>query len=375
MAAALDGILVLTLEQAVAAPLCTVRLADAGARVIKIERPVGETARHYDYVVDGTCTYFAWLNRGKESAILDLKAADDMALFRRMLSRADVLVQNLVPGAMDRMGFDHASLRRDFPRLISVNIQGYGGDTSYAHMKAYDLLVQAESGLCAVTGTPQEPAKAGVPVADVATGGCAHAAVLEALIERGRTGTGKCIEVAMFDALADWMTVPFLHYEHAGMETARYGMSHATVYPYRPYTCRDGSVIIAVQNNDQWERLCLGVFDRPDLCAHPDFATNAQRIANREKVDAALAPLFAQMTVDETITACDAGGVAWSRYREARELGKHPALRRVDVTLENGGTVSLPRPSGRGSDFAPGRLPGLGEHTEKIRREFKDAPS
>lgn len=375
MAAALDGILVLALEQAVAAPLCTVRLADAGARVIKVERPVGETARHYDYVVDGTCTYFAWLNRGKESAVLDLKGADDMALFRRMLSRADVLVQNLVPGAMDRMGLDNATLRRDFPQLISVAVQGYGRDTDYADMKAYDLLVQAESGLCAITGTPQEPAKAGVPVADVATGGCAHAAVLEALIERGRTGTGQCIEVAMFDALADWMTVPFLHYEHAGTETARHGMSHATVYPYRPYACRDGSVIIAVQNNDQWERLCLKVFDRPDLHAHPDFASNAQRIANRTAVDNALAPLFARMTVAETIAACDAGGIAWSRYREARELGAHPALRRVEVTLENGNTVSLPRPSGRGTDFAPGALPRLGEHTQSIRQEFRDKSS
>ena len=367
---ALDGILVLTLEQAVAAPLCTVRLADAGARVIKIERPEGETARHYDYVVDGTCTYFAWLNRGKESAVLDLKTQEDMALFKRMLAKADVLVQNLAPGSLTRLGLSNDVIRRDFPNLIAVAIQGYGTDTDYAQMKAYDLLVQAESGLCAITGTPEEPAKAGVPVADVATGGCAHAAILEALIERGRTGTGKCIEIAMFDALADWMAVPFLHYEHTGTETARYGMSHATVYPYRPYACRDGAVIIAVQNNDQWKRLCLNVFDRPDLHTHSKFATNADRIANRAQVDAALAPLFAEMTVSETISACEDGGIAWSRYREARELGNHPALRRVAVQLENGSMASLPRPAGRDGNFSAGSLPALGAHTEAVKAEF-----
>ena len=370
MSGALDGVLVLALEQAVAAPLCTVRLADAGARVIKIERPEGETARHYDYGVGGTCTYFAWLNRGKESAVLDLKAANDLALFKRMLARADVLVQNLAPGAMDRLGLGDDLLRRDFPQLIAVSILGYGRDTDYARMKAYDLLVQAESGLCAVTGTPESPAKAGVPIADVATGGNAHAAVLEALIARGRSGQGQCIEVSMFDGLADWMTVPFLHHEHMNQPTMRHGMSHATVYPYRPYDCRDGAVIIAVQNNDQWRRLCLRVFDRPDLHQHPDFATNAQRIAHRAEVDAALAPLFDELTVAEAVTRCEAGGIAWSRYREAAELNSHPALRRAPVTLESGETVTIPRPAGRGADFRGGRLPALGEHTDKIRAEF-----
>lgn len=371
MTRALEGVLVLALEQAVAAPLCTVRLADAGARVIKIERPEGETARHYDYVVDGTCTYFAWLNRGKESAVLDLKDSRDMALFHRMLAKADVLVQNLAPGALDRLGLGDAVIRRDFPRLITVSIKGYGSDTDYAQMKAYDLLVQAESGLCAITGTPQEPAKAGVPVADVATGGAAHAAVLEALIERARTGSGKCIEVAMFDTLADWMAVPFLHYEHGGTETERHGMSHATVYPYRPYDCRDGAVLIAVQNNTQWERLCTKVFDRPDLCSHPRFASNAQRIAHRAEVDREIAPLFAELTVAETIAACEAGGIAWSKFREARELGSHPALRRVEVPTENGGAVSLPRPAGRDIGFIAGPLPGLGAHTDAVRKEFE----
>ena len=367
---ALDGVLVVALEQAVAAPLCTVRLADAGARVIKIERAEGETARHYDYAVHGTCTYFAWLNRGKESAVLDLKTAEDMALFRRLLSQADVLVQNLVPGAMDRMGLGDDALRQDFPQLIAVSILGYGRDTPYAQMKAYDLLVQAESGVCAVTGPPDAPSKVGVPVADLATGSHAHAAVLEALIQRGRTGDGQCIEVSMFDGLADWMTVPFLHAEYSGQETQRHGMAHATVYPYRPYECRDGAILIAVQNNDQWARLCLNVFDEPSLHARSDLATNAQRIANRTDVDAALIPLFSDLTTAEAIARCEAGGIAWSRYREARALNDHPALRRVPVRLETGETVTIPRPAGRDGAFAPGSLPALGAHTQKLREEF-----
>ncbi|MFK7745928.1 MAG: CaiB/BaiF CoA transferase family protein [Roseobacter sp.] len=367
---ALDGLLVLTLEQAVAAPLCTVRLADAGARVIKIERSEGETARHYDYGVEGTCSYFAWLNRGKESAVLDLKTPPDFALFCRMLARADVLVQNLAPGAMNRMGLGADVLRRDYPQLISVSICGYGSDTPYAQMKAYDLLVQAESGICAVTGTPEAPSKAGVPIADLATGANAHAAVLEALIERGITGQGKTIEVTMFDSLADWMAVPFLHREHMGRETGRHGMAHATVYPYRPYPCSDGAVLIAVQNNAQWARLCLKVLNEPDLHARADLATNDQRIQNRADVDAALEPLFAAMTTDEATQKCEAGGIAWARYRSVTEFADHPALRRVSVPLENGGCADIPRPAGRDSTFLAGPLPALGAHTQKVRDEF-----
>lgn len=368
--AALDGILVLALEQAVAAPLCTVRLADAGARVIKIERPEGETARHYDYGVDGTCSYFAWLNRGKQSAVLDLKDTTDFELFRRMLAKADVLVQNLAPGALDRMGLSSDVLKRDYPRLIAVSICGYGTETSYAQMKAYDLLVQAESGICAVTGTPENPSKAGVPIADLATGGNAHAAVLEALIERGITGQGKSVEIAMFDSLADWMAVPFLHHEHMGRETGRHGMAHATVYPYRPYDCSDGAVLIAVQNNAQWKRLCMDVLGQPSLFANAEFATNDQRTQNRAAVDAALEPLFAAMTCAEMIARCTSAGIAWARYRSMADFTEHPALQRMTVTLENGAVADLPRPAGRDADFAPGPLPALGAQTKAVRDEF-----
>lgn len=240
----LEGLLVVSIEQAVAAPLCTVRLADAGARVIKIERPEGETARHYDTAVGGMSAYFVWLNRGKMSAALDLKSEADLALLQRMVAKADVLVQNLAPGAIDRLGLSAEVIAAKYPRLIALSIVGYGQDTDYAAMRAYDMLVQAESGLCAVTGTPDTPSKVGVSAADIATGMNAHAAILEALISRQTTGLGRVIEIAMFDGMADWMAVPLLHYEHAGRETGRYGLAHASIYPYRPYVCGDGLAIV-----------------------------------------------------------------------------------------------------------------------------------
>lgn len=367
---ALSGLLVIALEQAVAGPLCTQRLADGGARVIKVERAEGETARHYDAAVKGTSAWFAWLNRGKESAVLDLKAAADMALFRRMLAQADVLVQNLVPGAMARMGLGDANLARDFPRLIAVSITGYGQDTAYAGMRAYDMLVQAESGLCAVTGTPETPSKVGVSAADIATGLNAHAAVLEALIRRGRTGLGARIEVAMFDGMAEWMSVPLLHLEEAGKVTGRHGLSHAAIYPYRPFTCRDGRVILAVQTNAEWARLCQGALKRPDLLARPEFATNADRVAHRAALDAELEPVFAALTVAEAIARLEAAGIAWGRASELADLARHPALRRMQVTLPDGATTSMPRPAGRDGSTAAGPVPGLGARTAALRVEF-----
>lgn len=364
----LSGLLVVALEQAVAAPLCTVRLADAGARVIKIEREGGETARGYDSAVKGSSAYFVWLNRGKESAVLDLKGDDCEVLFG-MLERADVLVQNLVPGALARMGLTPEVIENRFPRLIAVSINGYGQDTPYAPMRAYDMLVQAESGICAVTGTPETPSKIGVSAADIATGMSAHALILEALIERGRTGKGKQIEVAMFDAMADWMTVPLLHYEHAGRETRRYALSHASIYPYRPFRCADGTLIVASQNNGEFAKLGAAL-ERDDLASRPEFATNALRVRNRDRIDVELEPVFAALTVAETIARLDKAGIAWGRYSEVRDLSSHPALRRVEVRTDNGDLVSLPRPAGRDANFRPGAAPKLGADTETIRREF-----
>lgn len=370
---ALEGLLVIAIEQAVAAPLCTARLAAAGARVIKIERPGGETARHYDSTVQGTSAYFAWLNGGKESAVLNLKTDSDLALLMRMLARADVLVQNLAPGALDRLGLGKDVLMRDFPNLIAVNIVGYGQDTAYADMRAYDLLVQAESGLCSVTGTPDVASKVGVSAADIATGTNAHAAVLEALIARATTGRGKHIEMSMFDSIADWMTVPLLHFEHAGIETARYGLSHASIYPYRPFACADGTIVIAVQNDAEWSKFCVGVVQRPDLGAMPQFANNPLRVRNRNELDAIADPIFAAMTLAIAKARCSTAGIAWSQYNSVKGLAEHCALGRGDVTLADGTCVALPRPAGRSRDFKAGKLPALGEHTAALRQEFGSA--
>jgi itaconate CoA-transferase len=368
----LDGLLVVSIEQAVAAPLCTVRLADAGARVIKIERPDGETARHYDATVGGISAYFVWLNRGKESAALDLKAAEDLTLLHRLVAKADVLVQNLAPGAIDRLGLSADVLAKEFPRLISVHIVGYGQDTPYAHMRAYDMLVQAESGICAVTGAPDAPAKIGVSAADIATGMNAHAAVLEALVSRERTGRGQAIEIAMFDGMADWMAVPLLHFEHAGRETGRYGLAHASIYPYRPYACRSGdAVIVAIQQTSEWSRFCTEVLQRKDLFADERFATNAWRVANRDALDAEIEPVFAGMEREEAIRRLEAAQIAWARLTEVRDLGAHPALRRTSVRLPNGSEVRVPLPAGRREPWRETpSVPAMGADTSRIRAEF-----
>lgn len=367
----LSDTLVIAIEQAVAAPLCTVRLADAGARVIKIERPDGETARHYDATVEGMSAYFVWLNRGKESVALDLKSEEDLALLHRMVEKADLLVQNLAPGAIDRLGLSKDALAARLPRLISVHIVGYGQDTSYADMRAYDMLVQAESGVCAVTGSPDAPAKVGVSAADIATGMNAHAAVLEALLQRHKTGRGQAIEIAMFDGMADWMTVPLLHNEH-GRETHRYGLAHASIYPYRPYVrgC-GGVVIVAIQQASEWSRFCSEVLQRKDLFADERFATNAWRVANREALDAEIEPIFAALDREEAIRRLNASQIAWGKLTEVRELGAHAALRRMPVRLPNGSEILVPCPAGRSqpSGERPS-IPAMGAHTSRIRVEF-----
>ncbi|RUU60128.1 CaiB/BaiF CoA-transferase family protein [Mesorhizobium sp. M2C.T.Ca.TU.002.02.1.1] len=369
----LEGLFVVSIEQAVAAPLCTVRLADAGARVVKIERPEGETARHYDSTVEGMSAYFVWLNRGKQSVALDLKAEKDLALLHRMVAQADVLVQNLAPGAIDRLGLSATVIGEKFPRLIAVNIVGYGQDTPYASMRAYDMLVQAESGICAVTGTAETPCKIGVSAADIATGMNAHAAILEALLARGRTGRGRAIEIAMFDGMADWMAVPLLHYEHTGRETGRYGLAHASIYPYRPYACCDGAaVVVSVQQNSEWKRFCSAVLRRPDLANDQRFATNAQRVANREALDAEVEPIFAAIDSNEAIGRLDQAQNAWGRVSEVRDLPLHKALRRIEVALPGGKRVTVPKPSVRSAAFeTPPTVPGLGADTDRIRAEFE----
>ncbi|KAB0265300.1 CaiB/BaiF CoA transferase family protein, partial [Microvirga brassicacearum] len=365
MSAPLKDLLVVAIEQAVAAPACTARLADAGARVIKIERSEGETARHYDRAVHGTSAYFAWLNRGKESAVLDIKDPRDRALVERMVSCADVFVQNLAPGAASRIGLGSADLVARYPRLIAADIVGYAQDSSYRHMRAYDMLIQAESGLCSVTGTPDAPSKVGVSIADVCTGMNAHAAVLEALIERGRTGRGRRIEIAMFDTMADLMSVPLLHYEYAHKETPRTGLSHAAIYPYGTLACQDGVIIVVVQNPGEWARFCEGVLRRPDLVTDPRFLDNPSRVANRQELDAIIKPIFAPRPKAEMIARIEDHKLAWSNVSTVADLSAHPALRRVEIDIPDGVFRAVGSPLHR--DLEPRPVPALGAHTDSIR--------
>jgi crotonobetainyl-CoA:carnitine CoA-transferase CaiB-like acyl-CoA transferase len=364
----LAGLLVIAIEQAVAAPMCTVRLADAGARVIKIERPQGDTARHYDATVEGTSAYFAWLNRGKESLVLDIKAQADRGLLETMLAKADVFVQNLAPGATERLGLGSKDLVKRFPSLVALDIVGYGQDTEYAGMRAYDMLVQAESGLCAVTGDPETPAKVGVSAADICTGMNAHAAIVEALFARERSRRGAAIEIAMFDGLADWMNVPLLHHDYGGRATPRVGLSHAAIYPYGPFACRDGVVVIVAQNAGEWTRLCDAVLERPELVEDIRFRDNPSRLIHRDELDAEIKPVFAKLTVTEAIAILEKAQLAWGRVSTVADLSRHPALRRTVSDVPDG-SFELAAPPLH-PDVARARVPALGEHSDAIRREF-----
>jgi itaconate CoA-transferase len=368
MAGALDGLLVVALEQAVAAPLCTRQLADGGARVIKLERAGGETARHYDATVHGASAYFAWLNRGKQSVVVDVKDAGDRAMVERMVGKADVFIQNLAPGAAARLELDATALVARHPRLIAVDICGYGQSTAAHAMRAYDMLVQAEAGICAVTGTPEAMAKVGVSIADIATGMNAHAAILEALIGRGKTGRGAAIEIAMFDAMADWMAVPLLHLEHAGRVTGRHGLEHAAIYPYAAYACRDGSLMISIQAPDEWRRFCAGVLGNAALADDPRFATNPDRVVNRETLGRIVGDVLAAMTMADASALLDRHRIAWGRVSTVADVSAHAALRRVPAEV-GGEAFALPRPPGR-SGALPTAIPALDANGADLRREF-----
>jgi itaconate CoA-transferase len=370
----LSGLLVVSLEQAVAAPMCTCRLADAGARVIKIERPEGDFARYYDKFARGECSYFVWLNRGKESAVLDLAEPGDKAVLEAMLERADIFVQNLKPGTIGKLGFPVARLRRDYPRLICCSISGFGEQGPFAKRKAYDLLIQAEIGLAAITGT-DKPSRVGVSVVDVATGMDAYEAILEALIARQRSGEGAEISVSMFDAMADWMTVPLLQQE-AGKPPQRVGLTHAAIAPYGAFATRDGvDVLIGIQNDREWRVLAEKVLGDADLAADPAFATNLARVARRAETDTRVAALARTFDAEELARRLDANDIAYARVNDVAALARHPHLRRITIGTP-GGSVSVPAPAAR-HGVAPrhyGPVPSLGEHTEKVRAEFAAAP-
>lgn len=365
----LAGLTVVAIEQAVAAPFCTARLADAGATVIKIERPEGDFARGYDRAAKGESSYFVWLNRGKHSVVLDLLKRADAADLENLIAGADVLVQNLKPGSLDRLGFGAKALAERYPRLITCSLTGYGESGPLAARKAYDLLIQAESGLCSVTGGSAEPARVGISIVDIATGATAHAAILEALIARGRTGRGAHLQVSMFDVMADWLTVPLLHAED-GRSPRRMGLSHPSIAPYGVFETADGGkVLISIQSDREWAKLCAGLLGAPALAKDPRFATNILRVENRAATDEIVAAAFRRLSATALKEALTEAEIAFAELNDMDALSRHPQLRRIEVATA-AGPISYPAPGARavGEERSYGAVPQLGEHDGLYRK-------
>lgn len=371
MSGDLDGLLVIAVEQAVAAPYCTSRLADAGARVIKIERPEGDFARRYDRHVMGQSTYFVWLNRGKESICLDLKAEADRALLARMIASADVLVQNLAPGAMERLGLGSATLRARHPRLICCDVSGYGDEGPYRDMKAYDLLVQAETGLCFVTGNAAGPARVGVSVCDVAAGMYAHAAILQALYARHTTGEGRTIKVSLFSGMADWMNVPYLQRRYGGAMPPRLGLQHPSIAPYGAYACRDGDILFSIQNEREWMALCRDVLGDEALAADKRFSDGPARVANRTALDVRIARVFGETDRASIAARLQAADIAFGLVNDVDGLIAHAQLKTVTYDTP-AGPVAVIAPAAQvvGAQRALGPVPDIGAHSAALRAEF-----
>ena len=369
----LEGITIVAVEQAVAAPYATGRLARAGARVIKVERPEGDFARNYDRLVEGQSAYFVWLNAGKESVALDLRDDGDKQILANMIAGADVFVQNLMPGAIARLGFDIAELRELHPSLICCSVSGYGERGPYREQKAYDLLIQAESGLCAINGVGDEPARVGVSVCDIAAGMAAHAAIVEALFARMRSGAGRAIEVSLFGAMADWMNVPHLQHAYGGVTPGRPGLKHPTIAPYGAYECADGRLLlISIQNQREWRRLCADVLNQPDLSERDGFRDNSERVANRAAVDGAVGDVFSRYDREAMIEQLDVANIAYGRLSDLDDLANHPQRETVRVATD-AGDVELMAPAAIISGAAPVqdmRVPALDADGERLRAEF-----
>ena len=370
----LEGCLVIAIEQAVAAPLCTSRLAEAGARVIKIERPEGDFARGYDTAAKGESSYFIWINQGKESAVLNFKEPGDAALLEAMIAKADVVIQNLAPGALTRAGFGSERLRRDYPGLITCDISGYGESEAMAGMKGYDLLVQAESGLAAISGGPGEIGRIGVSVCDVGTGMTAHAAILEALYRKARTGQGAALKLSLFDMAAEWMTVPLIHSDFGAGAPTRQGLRHPSIAPYGAYRTSDGvDTLISIQNEREWQRLCAQVFLRPEMARDRRYESNSLRVANREALDADILTVVGELTAEAFRSRLLEADIAFAGVNSVEELSGHRALRRRSVATCEGARVDLPAPPVQWVEDpledAAG-TPKIGAHTQALRAEF-----
>ena len=372
----LEGITVVAVEQAVAAPFATRQLADLGARVIKIERPgIGDFARGYDTTVNGMSSHFVWLNRSKQSLTLDLKQREAIDVLRRLLTRADVFIHNLAPGAMSRLGFASAAVRRDYSRLIVCEVSGYGSSGPYRDKKAYDLLVQSEAGVLAITGSEQQPAKVGISVADISAGMYAFSSVLAALLRREKTGEGSALEISLFDSLAEWMSYP-VYYTYGGTPPPRTGARHATIDPYGPYTAGDGKVVfIGLQNEREWARFCADVLRKPELTMDSRFSSNPSRVQHRRELDTVITDAFRSLTAEQVIDRLEQAQIANARMNTVEELIHHPQLaardRWRDVSSPAGEVRMLKPPFNfEGMDVPMTAIPKVGEHTDAILGEL-----
>jgi itaconate CoA-transferase len=381
MALPLEGITVVALEHAIAAPFCTRQLADQGARVVKVERPgTGDFARAYDTRVKGLSSHFVWTNRSKESLTLDLKHAAAREALLRLLGRADVLVQNLAPGAAARLGLSFEALHGLYPGLIVCDISGYGDDPQrpgpYRDSKAYDLLIQSEAGFLSITGTPEAPAKAGCSVADIAAGMYAYAGILAALLQRAKTGRGQRIDVSMLESMVEWMSFPLYYAFDGASPPPRAGAAHATIYPYGPFPTGDGkTVMLGLQNEREWVLFCERVLAQPALASDERFASNAQRNVAREELRALIVQAFAQLTIEQVEARLDAAQIAHSRLNQMADVWQHPQLqargRWVSVDTPVGPVPALLPPGvSVPGDCRIGAVPAIGEHTEAILREL-----
>jgi itaconate CoA-transferase len=373
----LQGITVVSIEQAVSAPFATRHLADLGARVIKIERPDGgDFARHYDLAVGGLSSYFVWLNRSKESLTLDLKRPAAQDVLARLLERADVFLWNLAPGVADRLGAASADLRARHPRLITCAVSGYGSSGPYAQKKAYDMLIQAETGLLSITGTPETPSRVGISVADIAAGMYAYSAIVTALLARTTTGLGTAIDVSLFDALAEWMGAPALYTAYAGSEPRRSGAAHATIAPYELFVSQDGvEIYLAIQNGREWTRFCDFVLGQPELAEDPRFHTNAMRVLHRPVLHGIIAAVFGSLSSTEVLDRLELADIACARRNSIAEFLDHPQLLGRDRWTTVDSPVGplralLPPVLMAGVDPVMGRVPSLGQHSEAILEEL-----
>jgi itaconate CoA-transferase len=372
----LDGITVVAVEQAVAAPFATRQLADLGARVIKIERPgVGDFARGYDSTVKGMSSHFVWLNRTKESLTLDLKRPEAIEILRGLLTRADVFIHNLAPGAMARLGFGSETVRSEYPRAIVCEISGYGSTGPYRDKKAYDLLVQSEAGMLAITGTEDQPAKVGISVADISAGMYAFSGVLAALLRRQKTGEGSALEVSLFESLGEWMSYP-VYYASGGAAPPRSGARHAVIAPYGPYAAGDGKIVyLGLQNEREWGRFCAEALGRPEVAIDPRFSSNPQRVKHRDELDALITNAFSGLTADEVIARLETAQIANARMNTVEEFIDHPQLtarnRWTEVASPAGPVRALVPPFNFDNMEMPmGAIPAVGEHTDTILGEL-----